>query len=112
MFLDRGEAGHTDVGVFVMREKINRFAKGIFLFEKPDLSISVDRINLIVPKGEKAEGSFSVSAGDRKFKGIVFSSQSLFYFDNPSFYGTNNLIKYYFDASNLDVNDRFEFSIL
>lgn len=111
MFLDRGEAGHTDVGVFVMREKINRFAKGIFLFEKPDLSISVDRINLIVPKGEKAEGSFSVSAGDRKFKGIVFSSQSLFYFDNPSFYGTNNLIKYYFDASNLDVNDRFEFSI-
>lgn len=94
-----------------MREKINRFAKGIFLFDRPDLSISVDRINLIVPKGEKAEGSFSVSAGDKKFKGIVFSSQSLFYFDNPSFCGVNNTVHYKFDATNLDVGDRFEFSI-
>jgi len=90
-----------------MKEKIGLFAKGIFSYERPTLSVSVERISLSVSTGKKVRGSFIVSSsGKTPFKGIVFCDETLMTFESPAFKGVENTISYTFDAQYLDKGDR------
>ena len=89
-----------------MRDKIERFAKGIFSFDHPELIVSEDNISIQAEAGKAYEGSFSVSSSANKpFKGYVTASDSLISFEQSSFYGINNEIRFRFDAVHLDIND-------
>ncbi|MCR5768873.1 MAG: DUF5717 family protein [Lachnospiraceae bacterium] len=89
-----------------MREKIERFAKGIFSYSHPELIVSETGISIRAEAGKAYEGSFSVSSSDDKpFRGCIVASDNLMSFENSSFYGSFNEIKYRFDATYLDVND-------
>ena len=89
-----------------MKEKIDLFAKGIFSYDRPELTSSVGSISISVEMGKVCEGSFSLTASDgSSFKGIVYSSDPLLRFDNETFVGSDNEIRYSFDAAHLDIND-------
>ncbi|MCR5684818.1 MAG: DUF5717 family protein [Lachnospiraceae bacterium] len=89
-----------------MREKIERFAKGIFSYSNPQLLTSIASINIPAEAGKSMEGSFVVSStGTLPFKGFVVASDSLISFEKNTFYGIENEIRYRFDATYLDIND-------
>ena len=96
-----------------MKEKIGLFAKGIFSYERPALSLSVEKLNLSVSTGSKARGSFIVSStGNRPFKGIAFCDESLLTFDDPAFLGTENTLTFTIDATHLDAGDKVKGTIV
>ncbi len=96
-----------------MKEKIGLFAKGIFSYERPALSLSVEKLNLSVSTGSKVRGSFIVSStGARPFKGIAFCDESLLSFDDPAFCGTENTLTFTIDATHLDAGDRIKGTIV
>ncbi len=96
-----------------MKEKIGLFAKGIFSYERPALSLSVEKVNLSVSTGNKVRGSFIVSStGTKPFKGIAFCDESLLTFDDPAFFGTDNTLTFTIDATHLDAGDKIKGTIV
>ncbi|MCR5323345.1 MAG: DUF5717 family protein [Lachnospiraceae bacterium] len=92
-----------------MKDKIERFSKGIFSYDHPELIVSESSINIRAEAGKAYEGSFCVSSSaDKPFKGAVVASDSLITFEQSTFYGVMNEIKYRFDASYLDINDTLQ----
>lgn len=89
-----------------LKEKIERFAKGIFEYDSPSISLSENELNITAEAGKLAEGSFTVknSAG-RKIKGSVYSSDIRMKLLNPVFNDAENEIRYIFDASYLKAGD-------
>ncbi|MBR4831163.1 MAG: hypothetical protein IKZ97_00890, partial [Butyrivibrio sp.] len=89
-----------------MKEKIDLFAKGVFSYERPELTASAGNIYISVEMGKVFTGSFVVSSSENKpFKGLVYSSDCLLSLDRDSFSGAENTINYKFDATHLDIND-------
>ena len=96
-----------------MKEKIGLFARGIFSYERPALSLSVEKLNLSVSTGSKVRGSFIVSSkGSAPFKGIAFCDESLLTFDDPSFCGKENTLTFTIDATHLDAGDKLKGNIV
>lgn len=86
----------------MLKEKIERFAKGDFEYELPSISLSVDELQITVEAGKYAEGSFVVSnSTGRPMKGIVYSSNRQMKLENQLFNGIENIIRYKFDATYL-----------
>lgn len=89
-----------------MKEKIDLFAKGIFSYDRPELCSSVGSISISVEMGKVFEGSFSLTSSDgSSFKGIVYSSDPVLGFESSTFIGSDNTVRYSFDATHLDIND-------
>ncbi|MCR5829199.1 MAG: DUF5717 family protein [Lachnospiraceae bacterium] len=96
-----------------MKEKIGLFAKGVFSYERPALSLSVEKLNLSVSTGNKVRGSFIVSStGTRPFKGIAFCDESLLTIDDPMFNGKENTITFTINATHLDPGDKVKGTIV
>ena len=96
-----------------MKEKIGLFAKGIFSYERPALSLSVEKLNLSVSTGSKVRGSFIVSStGTKPFKGIAFCDESILTFDDSAFFGTDNTLTFTIDATHLDAGDKVKGTIV
>ena len=98
-----------------MRDKIDRFAKGIFSFDHPELIASTGNISIPAEAGKAYEGSFTVSSSSFKpFKFFITASDSLISFEKDSFYGIENEVRFRFDAEHLDINDAIQgnFSII
>ena len=92
-----------------MKEKIDLFAKGVFSYDRPELSSSVGNIYISVEMGKVFSGSFVVSSNSGKsFKGLVYSSDILMKIEKDSFVGASNTINYTFDATHLDINDNIK----
>lgn len=93
------------MGLF-MKEKIDLFARGIFTYQRPGLTVSADSISISAEMGKIYKGSFSVASAEGKpIKGIVYSSDSVLSFENSFFSKADNEIHYLFDATHLDIND-------
>ncbi len=98
---------------FFMKEKIDRFAKGIFTYEPADLVISELEITIRVETGRTYSGTFTLSnSAGTSIKGIVCSSSSYLSFRDNSFSGTENIIEYVFDATALFAGDVIKDSIV
>ncbi|MCR4721343.1 MAG: DUF5717 family protein [Lachnospiraceae bacterium] len=96
-----------------MKEKIGLFARGIFSYERPALSLSVEKLNLSVSTGSKVRGSFIVSStGTRAFKGIAFCDEILLSFDKSAFHGKENTLSFTIDATHLDAGDKVKGTIV
>lgn len=90
----------------ILREKIERFAKGEFEYELPSIILSVEEIEFTIEAGKQYEGNFSISnSTNRNMKGMLYSSSRLLTFDCTTFSGKDNTITYKFDASYLNPSD-------
>ena len=80
-----------------MRAKLERIAAGKIEFDRPVVSLSDSVITLSCRPGEKAEGSFTLSA-DRPIKGMAYASTSRMTLEHPSFHSRAARIFFSFDA--------------
>ena len=90
-----------------MRAKLERIAAGKIEYKKPEMTLSESLITLNCKPGEKAEGSFTVTA-DRQIKGIVYASSWRMQVEHPSFSARTARIGYCFDAQGLWGGEEIE----
>lgn len=83
-----------------MKEKINRFAKGIFEYEMPTILFKPQSLQLSVDAGETYHGSFLLSNNrKRMMKGIVCTDCHHLVFEEASFQGAENEIHFTFQGT-------------
>lgn len=88
-----------------MKEKINRFAKGIFSYDLPELILSARQLSISVEAGKCYEGEFSISnSAGTPVKCIVYSSGSHLSFPQNTFIGSKITVGYVFDARHVNIN--------
>ena len=86
-----------------MRQKIERFANGIFSYEKPELMISETEIKLEVIAGKESQGSIMVcNDKNTSVRGFCLCKSEFITIKNENFEGTENEIKFVFNAANLN----------
>ena len=90
-----------------MRAKLERIAAGKIEYEKPVVSLSESIAAVSCKPGEKAEGSFTITA-DRQIKGVVYASSYRMKLEHPSFHSRTARISYAFDAGGLWGGEVFE----
>ena len=87
-----------------MKQKIERFANGIFTYESPVIEISEESLYINAISGKKHEGSFVVhNSNSTKIRGFVSSSCDNISFPVENFEGTDNEIAFVFDATFLEA---------
>ena len=86
-----------------MRQKIEKFANGIFSYEKPALVVSEKSLSMTAISGKETQGSFVVS-NDRntKIRGFCLCKSEFISFRNETFEDEENEVTVIFDASNLE----------
>lgn len=89
-----------------MKEKITQFSRGNFEFELPKVILSDEQIIVEVEQGSSYYGCFTIMTQDHiEMKGLVYSSSRLLVITDEQFCGEENVIRYKFRASGLQVND-------
>ena len=89
-----------------MKEKITQFSRGNFEFELPKVMLSDEQIIVEVEQGSSYYGCFTIMTQDHiEMKGLVYSSSRLLIITDEQFCGDENVIRYKFRASGLQVND-------
>ena len=90
-----------------MRQKIEKFANGIFSYEKPALMVSESTLELKAIAGKETVGSFVVS-NDRhtKVRGFCLCKSEFISFRDEIFEETENEVTVIFNAANLEPQSR------
>ena len=92
-----------------MKEKIERFSKGIFDYEQPEIAVSQDNLAFFISEGSVDSGSFTVTnTKGVPMKGLIYSSSRLVKIKNASFSGVTNEIFYTVDATYLEQGVQLE----
>lgn len=91
-----------------MKDKIERFSKGIFEYELPFICLSEEEIRITVEAGKTYESSFTISNSKlRPMSGVIYTSNRWMLIENDSFEGTENAIIYRFNAAFLKAGEEF-----
>lgn len=92
-----------------MKEKITQFSRGNFEFELPKVILSDEQITVEVEQGSSYYGCFTITTQEHiDIKGLVYSSSRLLRITDEQFRGDENVIRYKFKASGLQVHDEEE----
>lgn len=92
-----------------MKEKIERFSKGIFEYQQPEIELSQEVIELFVNEGTVEKGSFIISnQAGTSMKGVIYSTSKFVTVENNTFVGTKNEIFYSVDCSHMEQGSRCE----
>ncbi len=95
-----------------MRGIVEQYAKGEFNVDRPEVSISISKLELNIESGTMYQGAFKVtSANDRPIKLMVYDSRYLIDFDSHTFVGKRNTVNYSFDARGLERGKSFKGNI-
>lgn len=98
-----------------LKEKINLLSKGIFEYERPEIVVSEEMIQIDVESGNTFTGYFDInSINGTDIRAMIFSSNKLMMCKESSVIGTSNRINYEFDSSRLEPGDvvKGHFSII
>lgn len=89
-----------------MREKIERFSKGIFEYEAPSIVLSDVELEMSVVAGTIYKGSFSIKNNrNTEIKGVLYSSSKFLILQTSKFSGTEAIIQYEFHGTQLIQGD-------
>lgn len=89
-----------------LREKIGRILEGDFMYETGNIEFSCSRIEIELENCTVYEGEFSILADmDGEFNGNVTTSDSKMVCINPEFDEQNAVIRFTYDASNMQPGD-------
>ncbi len=90
-----------------MKQKIERFANGIFTYESPVIEVSEEAIYLSAIQGQRLEASFVVrNSANEKMRGFVTSPCENICLKTESFEGVENEITFIFDAVHLEAGSK------
>ncbi len=100
------KSGKKRVNGAELRKKIKQLAYGTFNYNESNISLSTDRIELDVIEGKNISGEFTIySAGGKKLRGIVYSTQPRMECLTPQFDGEEIRIRYQFHSEGLVEGD-------
>ena len=89
-----------------MKEKISLLAKGIFEYEKPEIAVSTEKIELEIEAGKSCDGFFEISsAGGYEIRMKAFSSNKLMQLKSNDYCGEKIKVAYTFDAAKLEIGE-------
>lgn len=95
-----------------MKGIVEQYAKGEFNVDRPEVDISIARLEAAVEAGTVYSGSFKVSSkNDRAIKLMVYDSRYLMDFNSHTFVGKKNTIAFLFDACGLERGKSFKGNI-
>ena len=82
-----------------MKNKIQRFSKGDFSVEQPEVVFEETNLVMIIGEGEVYRGSFLIkSNNDRKIRGILYPSSFRIHFKDQGFDGVTSRIEFTYDG--------------
>ena len=85
-----------------MRRRIYNLANGKFEYEKPELLLSTDRLELKVVEGQNYKGSFTIRSGNGlPLRGVIYTSDVRMECMNPQFEGEEVHIQFEFHSEGL-----------
>lgn len=89
-----------------MKEKLTKFSRGVFLYEKPALLFSQESIEFSVEAGKVYEGSFNITTARHvPIKGILSKTDHFLKLSETSFSGTEITIHFTYDATELPAGE-------
>lgn len=89
-----------------MKEKLTKFSRGVFQYEKPTLLFSQESIEFSIESGQCYKGSFTIStARHLPIKGILSKTDHFLKLSETSFSGTQITIEYVYDATTLPAGE-------
>lgn len=89
-----------------MKEKITQYSRGNMEFELPKVVLSDEQITVEVEHESTYYGCFTITTQEHiDIKGLVYSSSRLLRITDEQFCGDENVIRYKFRASGLQVGD-------
>jgi len=89
-----------------VKEKISLLAKGIFEYEKPEVAVSTEKIELEIEAGKSFEGFFEISSiNGYEIRTKAFSSNKLMQLKSNDYCGEKIRVNYIFDASRLEIGE-------
>ena len=92
-----------------MKEKIERFSKGIFEYEQPETVLSQDVLTIFIPEGETQTGSFVISNSENTpMKGLLYSSSGILRLGTGAFSGISNEITYEVNCRHMEQGEKVE----
>ncbi len=92
-----------------MKGIVEQYAKGEFNVVRPEVNISVDKINLSVEAGTVHTGSFRVTTGnDVPIKFMAYDSRYILDFQNHTYVGKKKEVFYAFDATGYEPGKSFK----
>ena len=91
-----------------MKGIVEHYAKGEFWVDRPEVSISVERLHLFIEMGTVYSGSFNVeSQNDMPIKAMVYDSRYMLKFEEHSYINKRFAVKYSFDATCLEAGKNY-----
>ncbi len=92
-----------------MKEKIDRFSKGIFEYEQPEIEVSPEVLDVFVNEGGSSTNEIIISnSKNTVMKGVVYSSSNFIKLENNRFVGVKNVITYTVDCNHLEQGRQIE----
>ena len=89
-----------------MKEKLTKFSRGVFQYEKQALVFSQESIELGIESGKIYEGSFKISTQSHiPVKGILSKTDHFLKLSETSFSGTEVTVQYAYDATELPAGE-------
>lgn len=89
-----------------MKEKLMKFSRGVFQYEKTSLLFSQESIEFSIESGKCYEGSFTITtARHLPIKGILSKTDHFLKLSETSFSGTELTIGYVYDATTLPAGE-------
>lgn len=89
-----------------MKEKLTKFSRGVFQYEKPSLLFSQESIEISLEAGKVYEGNFTITTeAGIPIKGILSKTDHFLKLSNTSFTGTEAKIDFTYDATNLPAGE-------
>ena len=88
-----------------MRKKIKQLAYGIFDYNRVELSLPAEEIELEIIEGKDAQGEFTIPGNGQKMRGIVYSTCTRMECLTPQFEGEEIKIRYQFHSEGLIEGD-------
>ncbi|MBR4513563.1 MAG: hypothetical protein IKO61_01560 [Lachnospiraceae bacterium] len=91
-----------------MKGIVEHYAKGEFWVDRPEVSISVERLHLLIEAGTVYSGSFIVeSMNNLLIKAMVYDSRYMLKFEEHSYINKKFAVKYSFDATCLEAGKNY-----
>ncbi len=87
-----------------MKEKIEQLAKGVFIYNLPEIILSEESMELYVECGSIYHGNFTIqNSQNTRIKGVLYSSNQNLHIENDRFIGEVTTIQYFYNAKYLET---------
>lgn len=92
-----------------MKEKIEQLAKGVFIYNLPEIILSEESIELYVECGSIYRGTFTIQNSQKtRMKGVIYSSNRNLHIENDRFIGEVTTIQYSFKAVYMETLTNYQ----